>query len=397
MDHSVSNSWLVSFPKFMSDVFESIQHVGFVHILWSPMSYLILGLVQTCSIIIWVFGLGLSVPCLILNNIIAFVAQPHIIYRMHQMVTTVAAMWFIIKHITEFLHSGSAQPTSDDQRSTRELYVDGSNEQQHIYWATREIVTNCDTHWRKFFTWGCHLEEGAQPEWIRKIDLLLGVKLPNDYKTFLQLTNGLNNVLDGGKPHLTFLSADNAEFAHFAKPDMYQEPSNQMRELYLTWVIEAMFGPNTHAKLTAVGNRGYRTERGVNLIKIAARGREQGGVFLICPSDVCNIAWDWGDVALNNERLCGRVIGEILHHTSTYFGLGHRLKMLRDWEDWLVLQVYYDPEKPRYRLYPSFTAFLQTLAEITRLPTDDLMTRGISERNYAHLCRRQWEWEWAKT
>lgn len=163
-----------------------------------------------------------------------------------------------------------------------------------------------------------------------------------------------------------------------------------MLKLYVTWVVEAMFGPNTHAELTRPESyRGYRTERGINLIRIASRGNEQSGAFHICPKEVRNIAWDWGDVELNYEKLCRRVIGEICYHTSTYFGSAYQLKTLRDGEGWLVLQVQYDSEKPRYGLYPSFTAFLQRLAEITRRPIDDLVIGGKFESDYANNCRRK--------
>ncbi|KAI0465725.1 hypothetical protein F4859DRAFT_500084 [Xylaria cf. heliscus] len=392
-DLSLPDSWLVSFSRFASAVFEPIINLGAFHIFWSPLSSLILRIVQAYSMISWVLDLGLSMPRHMLNNGIVFFSQPHMMHRAHQLITTGAAVWFIIRHIMAYTHSRSTQTISNKASSTHKLFVDGSNEQQYVYWAVREIMTNCDTHWRKYFTWRCHLEEGAPPEQIKKLCKLLRQDLPSDYKAFLQFTNGLNNVLDGGKPHLTFLPADSPNFA----AAVYQDPDGQTRRLYVTWLIESMFGRGTRDALTK--QTGYSAgcgQRSINLIKIASRENEPGGVFLVCPQDVQYTAQDWLDVALDHEGRCGALIGEIYAHTTFHFGAGSKMKALKNWTDWLVLQVQYGPRQPQCHLYPSFTAFLQTLAEITRRSTDDLMMHGIDESHYANHCCWKWEWEWAR-
>ncbi|KAI1734969.1 hypothetical protein F4680DRAFT_317108 [Xylaria scruposa] len=306
-----------------------------------------------------------------------------------------AAVWFIIRHTTAFFHDRSTQMISNKDPSTHALYVNGSNEQQHIYWTVREIATNCCTHWRKRYNWGCHLEEGAPPEQVRKLDILLDVKLPNDYKTFLQLTNGLNNVLDGGKPHLTFLPADSPQIA---LSSVYENPSDEMRKLYAAWLVESLCGPGSRAEL--IEQTGYRfREYDINLVKIASRGNEPGGVFLVSPKDVRKTVHGWMRVAFHHPKRNGALIGRINCHVGSYFGhIGSELDLLKDWEEWLVLQVQEQGQGnckvTRCRLYPSFLAFLQTLAEMSRRSTDNLLSGMMGEHIYADNCRLKWEWEW---
>ncbi|KAI8948045.1 hypothetical protein F4801DRAFT_581799 [Xylaria longipes] len=398
-DLPVPNSWLICFSEFASTVFEPILNLGAIHMFapwvpttWSP-SYMISRLVQSYSIVSWVFDSGLSVPRHMVNSGISFFAQPHMMHRVHQMITAAAALWFIIRHITALLHSRSTQTTSNKTSSTHELDVDGGDEQRHINQKVREIVANCNAHLLRHFTWGCQLEEGASPEQIRKLDRLLRVELPNDYKTFLQLTNGLKNVLDGGR-RLTFLPAD---CPSFAVKETYQEPCIELRRLHVTWLLESLFGPGTHAELMEqTGFRGVEGERGIRLFKIASRETQMGGVFLVCPKDIQNIVSDWAEVALFDKKRNGSLIGRIYGHGKDYFGnFSSDMEMLlMFWPGWLVLQV--DPAGPHYRLYPSFTAFLETLAEITRRPNDDLVQDGLGSHNegqYADLCRWKWEWE----
>ncbi|KAI1748998.1 hypothetical protein F4782DRAFT_533955 [Xylaria castorea] len=400
---SFPNSWLVCFSRFASGVFEPILNLRAMHMFapWIPTtwssSYILPRFIQSYSIISWIFDSGLSMPRHMLNSGISFIAQPHMMHRAHQVITTAAAAWFIIRHITAFLFNSSTHTISNENPSTHELYLNGSNEQQHIYWAAREIATNCTTHWRKHFTWGCHLEESAPLEQMQKLEFLLDVKLPHDYKTFLQLTNGLNNVLDGGKPHLTFLPADSP---HFALSSIYQEPSDEMRRLYVTWLVESLFGPGSRAELIEqTGHYGGGGQCSIKLIKIASRDNESGGVFLVSPEDVRYTVQDWVKVALYHRKRNGALIGKINNHVESYFGnIGLRLGMLKDWREWLVLQVQeqeqHNARVTRCRLYPGFTAFLQTLAEITRRSTAFLMTGSIGEHHYANHCRWQWEWEW---
>ncbi|KAI0451224.1 hypothetical protein F5B21DRAFT_387692 [Xylaria acuta] len=399
LGHPAPSSWLACFSRFASTVFEPMFNLGVIHMFapWIPTtclpSSIILRLVQTYSIISWVFDFGLSMPRLMASSGISFLTQPHVMHRVHQIITTAAAAWFIIRHITAFLHSRPPQTISNATPSTEELYLNGSNEQQHIYWATREIVTNCDTHWRKYFTWGCHLEEGAPPEQMEKLEYLLDIELPNDYKIFLRLTNGLTNVLDGGKPHLTFLPSDSPIFA---MREIYNNPSPAVRRLHVTWLIESMFGPGSRAELTEqTGHPGGCGERSIRLIKIASRGNEPGGVFLISPEDVQDTAADWVKVGLTHDKRNGSLIGRMGHHRQCYFGyMGSQLELLKDWKEWLVLQVQHGPKETRCRLYPSFTAFLQTLAEITRRSTPCLIQGAIEEHHYADYCHWKWEWEY---
>ncbi|KAI0190524.1 hypothetical protein EV127DRAFT_430485 [Xylaria flabelliformis] len=402
-DSPVPNSWLVCFSRFVSSVFEPILNLGAVQIItpwvpttWSP-SHMISRLIQSYSIIIWVFDSGLSMPRHWLNGGISFFGQPHVIHKAQQLVTTAAAVWFIIGQTMAFLRNRSTQMISNKDPSTHELYVNGSNEQQHIYWAVREIVTNCNTHWRKRYNWGCHLEEGAPPEQVQKLDLLLGVELPNDYKTFLQLTNGLKNVLDGGKPHLTFSPVDSPQIALSSD---YERPSDELRKLHAAWLVESLFGPGSGAELKEQTGcpRGSQPPD-IKLVKIGSRGDEPGGVFLVSPKDVRHTVQDWIRVALNHPKRNGALIGSIDGHIGSYFGsIGPRLDMLKDWEDWLVLQVQEqeqgDSKVTCCRLYPSFLAFLQTLAEMTRRSTANLVAGIMSEHIYADHCRWKWEWEW---
>ncbi|KAI0196416.1 hypothetical protein F4808DRAFT_464058 [Astrocystis sublimbata] len=401
VDVPAAPSWLVSFSRFASDVFRpTLTLEAVIHMLtpWIPatwsVSSLLLGLLQVYSAI---FHVVIAMPRQTINNAIAFFAQPHVMQRVHQITTTIAAAWFIIRHIASFLYPTTppAPLLITDTPSPAQQLITGSDEQQHIYWAVREIVANCDTHWRMYFTWGCKLERGAPPAQLRKLERLVESELPDDYKTFLLFTNGLKNVLDGGKPHLTFLAADSPKFADSAT---YNHPGMATRHLYTKWLVDALFGPDSfHALQEQTGHRDKPGQDTIRLIKIASRQNELGGVYLVSAEDMRNVARDWLEVALSHPGRNGALIGTIYHHTGAYFGnCDYLLETLRYWQDWLVLQVELGPQTPHCRLYPGFTAFLQTLAEVTRRATDKLMNLGLDEKYYADHCRYKWEWEWTR-
>lgn len=321
-------------------------------------------------------------------------AQLQVTHILHQMITTRVALWFLVTAVTAFLDNRSgAEPVSNEARPNRELQIGGSHEEQRIYWLVWEIMNNCSADWYDDGGRKCQLKEGAAPEEIRCLDSLLRVSLPKQFKTFLQLTNGLNNVLDGSSERIHFMSAtDSIDYTR----EMYRSPFSARRktqELWATWLVESMFGPGTREELTGQVTDHDLPKSGIRLIRIACRGAGSDGVFLVSPEDWHEMAQGWVRSAFGDSGRNGSLIGRIDAHGETYFGdMGRRLETLRGREEWLVLQV----TERRCRLYPSFTAFLQTLAEITRRTPDELLVSGVHESRYADYCRWKWEQEWAR-
>ncbi|KAI0551709.1 hypothetical protein F4679DRAFT_537690 [Xylaria curta] len=169
-----------------------------------------------------------------------------------------------------------------------------------------------------------------------------------------------------------------------------------MRKLHAAWLVESLFGPGSRIELIKqTGHQVGAGEYDITLVKIASRGNEPGGVFLVHPGDIRDTVQDWIRVALHHPKRNGRLIGKINGHVRSYFGsIGSRLDLLKTWEDWLVLQVEEQDKITRCRLYPSFLVFLQTLAEMSRRSTANLLSGVMNEDIYADHCRWKWEWEW---
>ncbi|KAI1125422.1 hypothetical protein F5Y10DRAFT_247168 [Nemania abortiva] len=357
------------------------ERIGIADLSWFLVSCVMLGLAHVYP------GLG-RVPDHLMDNIFSFFAEPHVRIVQH-VVATVAASWFVIRVPTIFLGYlfRKESPGSNEARSPHEPFVQGSHEQQNIYWLTREIAKNCTVHLQEHFGGaGCQLAPGASLEQIRDLDRLLWVELPKDYKIFLQLTNGLHEVLDGGDHGLQFLSTNSGHWLETVSP--------ARQDIRATWLIESMFGPGTRKELAEQVVGGKDVRHRTSFVKIADRVTGVGGVYLVPAEDCRSIAREWVPSALHDSGRCGKLIGEIMHHCDIYFGgRSERPRLLQDWDDWVVLQV--DQNGNRCRLYPSFTALLQTLSEISRRPSSDIfgMPGILEDPTYAEYCYLRWEWE----
>ncbi|KAI1111632.1 hypothetical protein F5Y14DRAFT_453865 [Nemania sp. NC0429] len=326
---------------------------------------------------------------------ISFCVQLQVMHIFRQIMATRAASWLLAAAVTFVLGNRSTgNPANNEAHPTRELHGGGSHEEQYIYWLVREIVNNCSAHWSNYGGEGCHLEEGATPAEIQKLDSLLDKRLPTQYKAFLRLTNGLSHVLDGSSKHIDFMSA--ADSISWVR-EMYRPSSSgtqTTQELWATWLIESMLGPGAREELTEQMTDHDVPKSCVRLIKIASHDSEAEGLFLVSPEDCGKMARDWFPAAFGDGGRRGSLIGRIEAHGETYFGdMGRRLETLRGCREWTVLQV----RGRRYRLYPSFAAFLQTLAEVTRRTADELLVSGVHESQYANHCRWRWEQEWTRS
>lgn len=336
---------------------------------------------------------------------VSFCAQLHVMHMIHQVITTRDALWLLVTAITAFLYNRSREkpvsrePVGIKARPSRELHIGDSYDERRISSLVQEILYYCSVHWYKKGGRECQLEEGAAPAEIQNLDSLFKVKLFNvtlswQYKAFLQLTNGLNNVLDGSGEHIDFMSvADSMKWAR----EIYYLPFSErqrLQELWATWLIESMLGPGAREELTAQVTDHHLPESRIRLIRIASCGTGSDGMFLVSPEDCREIAQGWLRSAFGDSGRCGSLIGRIEAHGETYFGdMGRRLEMLRRYKKWVVLQV----RGRRRRLYPSFIAFLQTLAEISRRTPDELPMSGVvPESRYADHCRFRWELEWRR-
>ncbi|KAI1146426.1 hypothetical protein F4825DRAFT_440756 [Nemania diffusa] len=354
---------------------------------WSSVSRMISEFIPFCS----VFG-GMS-PRHMLSGVISFFAQPHAMNIVHQMITMTIVLWLVIRPLLTFLGNRIQGTTDNEARPADKRCIECTPEGKGIYRRVNVIMENSNGHWKKFqgrFPGrACQLEEGASPEQIQSLDQLLGVTLPEDYKLFLRHTNGLDNVLDGGFAHLTFMSTENAKWLE----DIYHWPCLRTQDLWATWFIESMFGRGTRKELAEQVAGKSNIRHRTRFIKIASRATTSGGVFLVPPGDCRSIAREWVRSALEDEGRCGALIGRIDHHGQTYFSKsGRPLVLLQNWEKWLVLQV--DEGGKHCRLYPHFTALLQTLAEVSDRPTKELFVNGICESTYAEFCISKWEGVW---
>ncbi|KAI1164818.1 hypothetical protein F5B18DRAFT_225409 [Nemania serpens] len=392
----MANGWFAWTPRATPILSEKIANprTAYVfdrlfHTAWSRLCDAIWELVHCYFINGWRFLYHM------LDNGISLCTKLHVMHIFHQMITTSAALCILVTVITVFLGNRSpAEPASNESRPIRELHVGGSHEEQHIYSLVWEIVNNCSAHW--YNDGGGHryqLEEGAAPEEIQSLDSLLDVTLPKQHKAFLQLTNGLSNVLDGSVEHIHFMSA--ADILNWEREIYWSHHGGRQetQELWATWLIESMLGPGTREELTGQVTDHQIPKSRIRLIRIASCGTGSNGVFLVPPEDCREIAQGWIRPAFGDSGRCGSLIGRIEAHGEMYFGgTGRRLATLRRCEEWVVLQVM----GRRYRLYPSFTAYLETLVEITQRTPDELLVSGVRESRYADHCRGKWEQKWTR-
>ncbi|KAJ8129604.1 hypothetical protein O1611_g4024 [Lasiodiplodia mahajangana] len=338
-------------------------------------SGMILGLVYICAVLGW------APPRDMLRNGISFFAQPHAMRVLRRIATTTAALWLLIRLIRAFLGDRRKQSAHKEARSPQEPSIPSNNMQQYIYRLVREIVPSPTIREQSESSTGCELKPGASLEQIQELDRVIQAELPTDYKIFLQLTNGLSNFPEGSSRHLQFISTNSASWLEMV------EGHNQDRRARL--FIDALFGPGIAREL--YDGKSIRHPTSFHKITSNSAGFDSRGVYLVPPEDCRTIARKWVMGIL--ENLCGRAIGETTHHISLHFGDGdwRRLYVLQDWDEWLVLHVQQIGGRERCRLYPGFTAFLQSMNEISR---------GLAPSNgqdiYTTCCRRRWEWEFEK-
>ncbi|KAI0111270.1 hypothetical protein GGR51DRAFT_71746 [Nemania sp. FL0031] len=314
-----------------------------------------------------------------LHNSTSFFTPPHAAQVLHQMITATATMWFLIRLIRAFRGDRRKQSPHKEARSPQELSIQGNHMQQDIHRLVREIVANYNTYHLSQSSVGCKLEPGASLEQIRDLDRLVKVDLPKDYKIFLQLTNGLNDIPSGCMGYLQFISTNSADWLETVSP--------AEQDGRATWFIDSLFGPGIAREL----REAKKVQNGRNVQHRTSFHKIASGVYLVPPGDCRSIAREWVTGTIQGRWLCGNTIGHMIPYLESYFGDGdlRRLNFLQDWDEWLVLQV--GGGEGRWRLYPSFTAFLQTLNKINQRPSP-----WISEETYAEYCRLAWDREWQR-
>ncbi|KAI1823343.1 hypothetical protein F4861DRAFT_335992 [Xylaria intraflava] len=406
LDRPVANLWFVRISRFASSAFhQNLQNaiLGIQHAMetfapqigtaWSSSWDSMLRCFSIHSIITRANDFKLSMLYYALHNTISFLTQPHVIDLAQQISAIVLVAWFLIAQVESSIGSPSKQATSNGAYSTHAGYAchEGDEEAQ-IYWLVREIAANCNNHWRKYFLRGCKLVKGASMEQINKLEEILYTNLPNDFRIFLKNTNGLENVLDGSCDPLTFASTDSDSWV--SEMCCAQEG---MQDLWIVYLVEALFGPGTHGELIEQTGLNYICPYQLGFIRIASHGLGSTGLFLVPPDDFRKVMQFWFPVAHDNVARNGSIIGRIHAHEQAHFGrIYHPLEALEDRNDWMLLQVQRVEKQTYCRLYPSLTAYLQTLAELTRRRTSDLMTPNIDESCFAQSCRLKWEVEWTE-
>ncbi|KAI2620615.1 hypothetical protein GGS21DRAFT_496108 [Xylaria nigripes] len=344
------------------------------------------------AVIAWTINFRSSTLYQIWYNATSFFAQPHIMRILERASAVVLAIWLLITHITSIPGNRSVKTTRNENYvGHRQSDYPSSHEEDHIFWLLREIVRNCNTHWQKYHQRRCKLEKGVPPDQVEKLAQLFQTNLPSDFRIFLRLTNGLRNILDGCGDPLTFMSTDSRSWM----TEMHRALDHRTQDLWMKYLVESLFGPGTCDELIEQTKPTCMYRQTLNFIHIASNAKESGGLFLVPPEDYRSVTQLWFPLAHDHNARNGSIIGRIYAHEEHHFGRSyHDLETLTNREDWLLLQVQRMGGKTHCRLYPSFTAYLQTLAELTRRRTYDLMMPSIDESYFANMCRWKWEAEW---
>ncbi|KAI8631718.1 hypothetical protein F5Y19DRAFT_493578 [Xylariaceae sp. FL1651] len=340
----------------------------------------------TRALVSWVSDIGLLALRHIADHIVPYLAQSHVMHKVHQTITTVAAIWFFFGRVTAFLNTRSKHAVRGKAITDHKRHSDVSNPEHYIFQLLKELVANCDTHSRRILGEGCHLKNGAESIEIHGLDQLLSTDLPADYKTFLQLTNGLTNIWDGSGYSITFLPFDSVKWTTMYPYTADPDPGGLCEQYLIDSIIGTQCRMNLVQELE-LENLGPS----IRPIRIATHPTWMGCLLLITQEQVREAARYWAPIVMGLDNLTADLVGMIFVRTEDYFGGTDIFNLLEEWDGWLLLQVHSVHDQLRCRIYPSFTAYLEELTEMTRRETTELMV-GVDEAYFADSCRWRWEW-----
>ncbi|KAI1418359.1 hypothetical protein F5Y13DRAFT_196163 [Hypoxylon sp. FL1857] len=216
--------------------------------------------------------------------------------------------------------------------------------------------------------------KGASDEQISALEQTLDVRLPRDYKAFLQLTDGTERFWYGGRP--------NTLFSDFSRVQRVE----QNESIFLSAIIGVTALHGIQRELAESADDTTSASVTIQLLQIDNYHR----VFLVDPATCRTVARRWGG-RLSRLNFSDEVEYEALKYSADHFGNVPIFRAMMLWTNWVVLEV---RERMEGRLYPSFTDFLEEIvARQTMESTSDRASESKVAQN-ARIAiddRRRWE------
>ncbi|KAI1170445.1 hypothetical protein F4777DRAFT_118676 [Nemania sp. FL0916] len=224
-------------------------------------------------------------------------------------------------------------PVSQETRIRRQVkkLVSNWNSVQELWLRTRSLA------------------KGASRDQIQGLCQSIGHELPTDYKLFLQVTDGLGRMWDGCGYGLAFASVS-------------QHQNLLIDQHLMMKFVDSVLGHGSGPRLRELGLTDTKSD--IRVLKIAAYAYIFRGLYLISPKDCRVSAGHWSSF-LQRKSFPRDLQEEMAAHAYFRFNsdANRILSVLRNWRGWLVLQVQPPPFEPR--IWPSFTAYLETLVDVT--------------------------------
>ncbi|KAI0012522.1 hypothetical protein F4779DRAFT_614493 [Xylariaceae sp. FL0662B] len=191
---------------------------------------------------------------------------------------------------------------------------------------------------------------------IRDLESALGVELPNDYKEFLQLTNGLSGVETMNcRGTIELFQVDQVKWHDIEGSSSFTDLLDNEDMKYINVVIGSggfsVIVPNNELRLRDLPRLrmlqvGHERESGGNYPR-------QGGIYLVRPEEFPPVARFWTKIvhALDVHE-CLRFHGPAGYEKS------------RLWPAWVVLSISapFSSLAPGWQIHPTFADYLEDIA-----------------------------------
>ncbi|OTA93942.1 hypothetical protein M434DRAFT_282028 [Hypoxylon sp. CO27-5] len=222
------------------------------------------------------------------------------------------------------------------------------------------------------------LRKGASAAQVSALEKVLGdINLPRDYKAFLRLVDGTE--------FFWYSSQRNILFFDFSKVSWETPGIVQHDNLLLSSIFGAAALRGIHKELA------YSTtpaSLAIRLLQIDNAHR----IFLVDPAACRQIGQLWLPL-LSQPVLSEKVKREASQYSTDHFGSVSPLLAMMFWSTWVVLEVR-QQDTMDTRLYPSFTDFLDELANREKIEwTPGWMPEpgAVQNARFAADDRHRWE------